>query len=731
MGISRREFIKFAALGLASSAALTTEVFKPLSALGLNDTRAAIQHIPTVCEMCFWKCGAIGRVVNGRLVKLEGNPIHPKSRGRLCARGNAGMGLLYDKDRLKAPLIRTGERGENRYKKASWDEAINYVAEGLTKIKEKYGPEAVALFAHGSPGSYFVDLLLAYGSPNISFPSFAQCLGARNVGFELTFGEDPGSGPERVDMINSRVIAIFGTHLGENMHNSQVQDFTEAIGRGAKLIVVDPRYSTAAGKAHYWLPIKPGTDLALQLAWINIIISEGWYDREYVEKYTEGFEELKKAVKEYTPEWAEKETEIPARTILETARELGRYKPNVVVHPGRHYSWHGNDTQRARAVAILNAILGTWGRKGGIYLKPDVKLPSLKGKPFPEPQRDSITFGDYPFAGGEGVTTEVRRVTITGEPYPIKAWIVVGTNLIKTLPNQKETLEAIKKLDLLVSVDVMPMDTVILSDVILPETTYLERHDDLMKVYEKSLGIALRQPVVKPLFEVKPAWWIAKELAKRLGLEEYFPYEHLEDKLKKQAKLWGIDYEYLKKKGYYVVPNSSKPYFGPDNPPKFKTPSGKIQLFSKELEEYGFDPIPKYTKVEQPPEGYFRLLYGRVPVHTFTRSINNKWLWELKKENEVWINADVARKLNIRNGDYVILENQDGIISNKVKAKVTERIRKDCVFMAHGFGLRSKDLSRAYLKGADDQGLITRYRVDPISGVTGMRVNFVKIVKEA
>ncbi len=732
MGISRREFIKYAALGLAGSAALTTEVFKPLSAMGLDDDRAIVKHIPTVCEMCFWMCGAVGRVVNGRLVKLEGNPLHPKSRGRLCARGNAGMGLLYDPDRLKAPLIRTGARGENRYKKASWDEALNYVADRITKIKEKYGPEAIALFAHGSPGSYFFDLVLAMGSPNISFPSFSQCLGARNVGYELTFGEDPGSGPERVDMENSRVIAMFATHLGENMHNSQVQDFTEAVGRGAKLIVVDPRFSTAAGKADYWLQIKPGTDLALMLAWLHVLIYEKWYDEDYIKKYTEGFEELKKGVKEYTPEWAEKETEIPARLIAETARELGRYRPNVVVHPGRHYAWYGNDTQRARANALLNAVLGTWGAKGGIYLKPQVKLPSLKGKPFPETEKESVAIPDkYPFAGGEGLTNEVRRATITGDPYPIKAWLVVGTNLVKTLPNQKETLQAIKNLDLLVSIDVMPMDTTMLADVILPETTYLERHDELKKVYAKSLGIALRQPVVKPLFEVKPAWWIAKELAKRLGLEDYFPYKHLEDKLRKQAKLWNIDYDKLQRKGYHVIPNSAKPYFGPDNPPKFKTESGKINLYSKELEAYGFDPIPKYTKVEQPPQGYMRLLYGRVPMHTFTRSINNKWLWELEKENHVWINTEVARRLNIKDGEYVVLENQDGIRSNKVLAKVTERIRKDCVFLPHGFGLMSKRLSRAYLKGADDQGLITRYRIDPITGVTGMRVNFVKIVKEA
>ncbi len=728
MGLTRREFIRFAALG--SAALAVGDVFRPVLAMGPGARPTKVVEIPTVCEMCFWMCGARARVVDGRLVKLDGNPFHPKSRGRLCARGNAGMGLLYDKDRLKYPLISTGKRGEKRFKRASWQEALDFVAEKMLRLKEKYGPETVAMFAHGSPVGPFFDLMLAFGSPNITFPSFSQCLGARNVGFELTFGMDPGSGPERVDMTNSRVIALFGTHLGENMHNSQVQDFAEAVGRGAKLIVVDPRFSTAAGKAHYWLPIKPGTDLALQLAWINIIISEGWYDKDYVRRYCYGFEELKQRVRNYTPEWAAKETDLPVNLIVETARELGRYRPNVVVHPGRHYAWYGNDVQRARAVAILNALLGTWGRKGGIYLPPKDPLRPLKGKPFPEPEKDSVTFGDYPFAGGEGLTNEVRRATIEGTPYPIKAWLVVATNLIKTLPNQQETLEAIKKLDLLVAVDVMPTDTVMMADVILPETTYLERHD-LIKVKAKALGVALRQPVVEPLYEVKPHWWIAKELAKRLGLGDYFPYEHLEDHIKKQTKAWGIDYELLKNQGYYVVPATAQPYIDEKHPPKFKTTTGKIELYSEELAEYGFDPVPQYQPVEQPPEGFFRLLYGRVPVHTFTRSINNKWLWELKKENELWINRAVAEKLGIKNGDYVVMENQDGVKSKRVRAKVTERIRSDCVFLAHGFGQNSRWLHRAFGKGADDQHMITRYKVDPIAGVTGMRVNFVKISKEA
>jgi thiosulfate reductase/polysulfide reductase chain A len=732
MGLTRREFIKLGVIGAAGTA--TYNILLNDSAWSDESSSFKEQYIPTVCEMCFWRCGVMAKVVDGRVVKLEGNPIHPLSRGRLCARGNAGIGLLYDRDRLKYPLIRAGKRGEGLYKRASWDEALGYVAEKMTAIKEKYGPEAMALFMHGAGGEYFVNLLQAYGSMNMAAPSFSMCIGARNEAFKMTFGTNPG-GNERADIANSRVIVLFGTHFGENMHNSINQDFAEAAGHGAKIFVVDPRYSTAAGKATYWLPIKPGTDMALILAWINIIISENWYDRDYVRKYTKGFKELQRAVKKYTPEWASRETELPEHLIYETARELGRYSPHVCVHPGRHSTWHGNDTQRERARAILVALLCSWGRTGGYYLPP--QTPSyLKKKPFslppyPESDREPVQFGDYPFAGGEGVVPELRRATIEETPYPIKGWIVIGTNLMKSVPNQQETLSAINKLDLLVVVDVMPFDTAMLADVILPEATYLERHDNLFRVYEKHLGIALRQPVVKPMYETKPAWWIAKELADKLGLSDYFPYETLEDVLKKQATIYKIDYRTLKTKGYYVIPGTENPYITDENQPVFKTPSGKIELYSEELEEYGFDPLPEYTKVEAPPDGYMRLLYGRSPVHTFSRTTNNQLLWELKRENEVWINTEMARNLGIKQGEYVVLVNQDGVKSNRVKAKVTERIRHDCVFLVHGFSSTSKQLSRAFMRGADDQQLITRYKMDPITGTAGMRVNFVRILKEA
>jgi thiosulfate reductase/polysulfide reductase chain A len=305
-------------------------------------------------------------VRDGKLWKIEGNPDDPLSRGRLCPRGTGGVGAHFDADRLKAPLLRTKRRGEEAWAQVTWDEALGFIADRMQRIAREHGPEAVALFSHGLGGNFLKHTLRAYGSPNIAAPSFAQCRGPRDVGFFLTFGEEVGS-PERTDIRNAQCLVLIGSHLGENMHNTQVQEFGEAVAAGASVIVVDPRFSVAASKAKYYLPIKPGTDTALLLAWMNVIVSEGLYDKAYVADHGFGFDAFAAEIAPFTPEWAFPETGIEPELIRATAREMARFRPATLVHPGRHVTWYGDDTQRSRAIALLNALLGSWGRKGGFY----------------------------------------------------------------------------------------------------------------------------------------------------------------------------------------------------------------------------------------------------------------------------------------------------------------------------------------------------------------------------
>ncbi len=734
MSISRREFLKRTTIATGALTLLSSTKLKGLQKRNYPKGwkgRMRVQEIPSICEMCFWRCGILGNVdKHGKLLKIEGNPAHPLTHGRLCARGNSGHKLAYDPDRLKYPLMRVGKRGEGKFKRVSWGEALDFLTDKLKEIKEKYGPEAVGFFPHGIQARFFEHLMKAYGTPNIVEPAFAQCRGSRDVGYRLTFGNSVGS-PEPLDFENTKLMVFIGTHVGENVFTGQNLAFAQALERGAKLIVVDPRFSVAAAKANYWLPIKPGTDIALLLAWMHVLIYENLYDKNYIRKYAIGFNELKRHVKKTTPLWASKITGLPANLITETARLMGKLAPEVGLHPGRHTAWYGNDTQRARAMAILTALLGSYGHPGGIYLSSNIPAPHFPSPEYPKPAARADGAGDiYPFGSrGLGITNGLVDATFSEKPYPIKAWIVYSQNVLQSIPNPWKTKEAINKLDLFVVVDVLPMEQFLYADLVLPEATYLERYDDLYTVRNaKKPFAAIRQPIIDPLYESKPGWWIARETAKRLGLEDYFEWDSIEDYLNFRLSGLGVTLKKIQTKGI-VEYDEGKPFFDFSNPIEFKTPSGKIELYSQLLKDYGFDPLPVYAPVEEVPKGYFRLLYGRAPVHSFARTQNNEILHGYMPENQLWINKQIAEKLGLSDGEYVRLENQDGILSDEIRLFITPGIHPESVFMVHGFDQKSPYLELAYRKGASDTYLMSRVEIDPLSGSTGMRVNFVRIIK--
>ena len=731
---TRRDFIKISGLGLGGLALSTSGLgfYNHLSSAPPSGDELSLDltRTPTYCEICFWKCaGWVYKNEEGKIWKVIGNEEDQHSNGRFCPRGTGGPGMYYDEDRLRTPLIRTDERGKQVFRQATWDEALGYVADKMKNIAEVHGPECVALLTHGSGGKYLGTLLKAFGSNSIAAPSYAQCRGPREVAYHMTFGEGVGS-PERTDIRDTKCLVLIGSHLGENMHNGQVQEMSDAIDKGASIITVDPRYSIAASKSKYWLPIKPATDIALLLAWIHVIIEEGWYDSEYVEKYTFGFDQLKAHVKNMTPEWAYGITTIEPDLIRKSAKEMANAAPSVIIHPGRHVTWYGDDTQRSRAMAILNALLGSWGRRGGFYNPEAVSIPDWPHPPFPTPSRSwKDAYPDQFNLAYETLSSGICDATIPtlSKACNFKGWIVNGTNLLKTIPDSNKTIEAIQNLELLVVIDTMPMAITGWADVVLPECTYLERYDTIRDSPHRKPAIALRMPATPPLYETKPAYWIAKELSKKLDLEDYFSWNSIEEMLDWQLKQVGSSLEEMQRIGVKTFERTYDDlYFAPGQEMEFYTSTGKIELYSTSLASEGFDAMPVYTPHEEPPEGYYRLNYGRAPMHTFGRTANNALLKDLMEENAVWINPKVAKIWGITNGQYLWLENQDGIRSTfPVRARVTERIRWDSVYMVHGFGHTNKNLSRAYGRGASDSELITKVLMDPIMGGTGMRGNFV------
>lgn len=739
MTTSRRKFIKISALGLGGVAASTSAI----NVLGANSylddlvkpkVSKEFKRTATYCEVCFWKCAAWAYTnEEGEIKKIIGNDDDPHCKGRLCPRGTGGVGMYNDEDRLKTPLIRTTVNGEETFRKASWDEALDLVASKFKGIKEKHGAEALGLLKHGCPGWHFEHLYKAFGSDTIAEPAFAQCRGPRETAFALTFGSWVGS-PEPTDIRDTKCLVLIGSHIGENMHNTQVQEMSDAIDNGATIITVDPRLSTAASKSEHWLAIKPATDIALMLSWMNVLIEEELYDKEYVEKYGLGFDELKEHVRQFTPEWAYGITTIKPEEIRKTARAMAHAAPAVIIHPGRHVVWYGDDTQRERAIAILNGLLGSWGRRGGFYFKEKIAVPNFPHPEYPHPKWDWKDIGEnYPLAQ-MGLTNEIIRSSIPSEKpkYPVKAWMVAGTNLKKSIPDTKQLEAAMDALEFMVVIDTMPMDITGYADVILPECTYLERTDIVRSATNREPSIAVRFAAVKPKYETKPGAWIAKEIGMRLGLEDYYQYDDFNEVIDWQLKELGTSREEMEKIGVKKYPRKSGAmYINENETHEFGTASGKIEFYSQELKDLGFDPLPKYTPHPEPPQGFYRLNYGRSPVHTFSRTSNNPNLTDLKDENKLWVNPKVARILGLKTNQEVWLKNQDDIISTfAIKVRITERIRWDSVYMVHGFGNDNKKLSRSFGKGIDDTQMISKIFVDPIMGGTGMRGNFVSILTE-
>ncbi|MDJ0739089.1 MAG: molybdopterin-dependent oxidoreductase [Gammaproteobacteria bacterium] len=725
--MNRREFLKVSAAlgaGTAVPAMLGGCATRPLPGSG------EVTTTPTVCNMCFWQCAGTLYQEDGRPWKVVGHPDDPHCDGRLCTRGTGGIGAYDDPDRLRQPLLRVADGDGQRFEAVSWDEALDFIARRMTAIGEQHGKDRLALFSHGDGGKHFQRLLQAFGSHAYAHPSFAQCRGPRETAFGLTYGEGVGS-PDRTDMANSRCIVLIGSHLGENLHNSQVQTFTRAIDNGATVITVDPRFSVAASKSQHWLAIKPGTDMALLLAWTNVLVNEGLYDRDYVARYCSGFDKLTAHVQPYNPEWAYLETGIEPAVIRATARVMAGNAPATLVHPGRHVTWYGDDTQRSRAIAILNALLGSWGRPGGFYRQEKVKLPAFPAPPLPKPSSDwkQTVQGDFPLVS-TGISNRLVEHSIGDDAF-IKGWFVYATNLPLTLPGATEQIKAAaESLELMVVVDTMPAEITGYADVVLPECTYLERYDDLRNKAERTPTLALRMPAFEPRQQSKPAWWMAKQLAEKLGLGRYFPWPDYTFVLDWQLKQVGSSLAEMQRLGVKRFARKTRPYFDDGEAIRFNTPSGRIELWSSLLAEVGQDPLPRYTPPERPPPGFYHLNYGRAPAHTFGRTINNPQLFELMPENTVWVHPSAAAVHGLVSSGYVRMENPNGRRSNGVRVRVTERIRPDSIFIVHGFGHSDERQRLARGVGADDAALMHNVKIDPVMGGTGMRASFVRLVDD-
>ncbi len=678
------------------------------------------REVYTLCEQCVWRCGLRAKVLNDKVYKLDGNPNHPHSNGMLCPRGQAGVATLYDPDRLQFPMVRAGDRGSGLWRRVTWDEALNYTAGKMQALKQQFGAEAMVFSStHNLAQTQFENLLRAYGSPNYGTQR-SLCFNAMIMANLMTYGIQE---PDR-DYSEAKHIIYTGRNLLDAISNSETQALVAAIARGTKVVVLDPRFTKTASKATEWLPVRPGTDLAFFLAVLHVIITEELYNKDFVAKYTVGFDELAQEVKAYTPEWAASKTEISAATIQRIAREFALAAPHAFAHPNWRTSNFVNSFQAERAISILNALVGNWAQPGGLQPASGegaIPLGSPPQPPYPRVTalRLDCVPSKYPLVPLDiGVFQEIREAILAEKPYPAHGWFVYRQNPIASLPERRKTLEAFGKLDFIVTIDTIMNDTTYFSDVVLPEASYLERYDPLAVVGD---AVFIRQPAVTPVGESKSALWIFKELGTRLGLQDYFQYKDDEDYLRQQLQPLGVTLEEVKAKGFYRPPaTEAKDVF------KFDTPSGKIELSSSSLAKANFPAVPTWQEPPAPPADQFYLLTGKVAQHTQFATQNNRLLHELFPINKVWIHTKSAASRGIKDGDEVFVESAAGKV--KIEALVTEGIRPDCVYMTPGFGHLSKGTRTSYGEGASDSDLHLTY-TDPASGGQALSQTFVKVYK--
>jgi thiosulfate reductase/polysulfide reductase chain A len=721
--MTRRRWLQLT--GAASAAALASGgpgAWRALAGSSKAPSPPALEKKFSACDMCFNKCGLIARVEKGVVTKLDPNPHYLKSRGMLCARGNAGIMQLYDPDRLKYPLLRKGKRGEGRWQRLSWDQALDHAAEQLQRLGEKYTRCGTVFMAGTDTQSTFVHRFAeVYGSYNV-ISHESNCLLSRNRAFLDTYGVVPIP-----DTLNCKYIIMAGANRFEALVTPDSIDIMTAMQNGCKLVVLDPRFTKTAALAQEWHAIRPGTDMAFFLALAHVLINEGLYDKEFVAKRTHGFDKLKEHVRPYSPQWAAAECEIPAADIARIARELAAAAPAAMVYPGRRSSDYVDSTQIRRSMAIVNALLGNWDQAGGLTMPRKIKTGSI---PYEAPFYDSNP-EDRVDAGRakmmfpeEGSFKCTRDAVIEGKPYPVKGFFTYKTNPMQTGANRSKTMEMISNLEFMLTVDIAMSDTAWMADLVLPAPTYLEREDPVSSFQGSSAcsGVVARDPVVPPMYETRPVFWIVKELAKRLGLGEFFDFtiaDLREAQLKKLPQVAAA----LRSDGVY---NDVGVTHGVHQGKEFRTRSTKIELYNDRYKENGVDPLPVYRPRPPVPEGRFRIVVGRNAYITQSSSTNNALLCQLEDENTLWINPKPARKLGIGPGDMVQVASGAGKV--RLKARLTRETRPDTVYMDTGYGPLSTWLKNIYGKGACLAQVLLD-EADEVSGNMAMHETLVTVTK--
>ena len=660
---------------------------------------------PTTCWECSTCCGALATVRDGRVVDFAPNPDNPHSKGAFCIKGIRGApGLTYGSNRLLHPMRRTGARGEGKWARIGWDEALEEMAERLAQVRQKHGPESIV---GATSGAYFSrSLILALTLRSIGSPNWminqdlcggCRAVSARSTGLDITRGED---------IENTRCALVVG-------RNPSIADPVEwaalkaARKRGARMIVVDPKRTQAAQMADLWLAPRVGTDAALALAMTQVLIAEGLYDKAFVAASCHGFDELAERVAAFTPQVAERLTDVPAENIIAAARMYAD-------GPSTFVSGHGIDAfsagvQTFRAFHCLVAITGNVDRPGGnlrmrtpkgmrtygeLLHMQEFRLPA-------EVEQRTIGAEHYPlWAGPKGWQTACHNPSVidamlTGRPYPVRALYASGVNILVTYPNTRRTIEALRSLDFVAVAAHAMTPTAEHADIVLPKTTTLEEEE--VSFMPSGPTVLFTRAVVPPQGEARSEIDIAVPLLDKMAARQALARHLLPWRSQRAFNTYllgdsGIRIEDLERTGYHQVtgaePRTARP---------FATSTGKIELFSTVMAAAGLDPLPSYTppRRERLPEQTARrfpllLITGdREKSYHHSRFRDQPWALKVSPDPRLTMHPGTARQLGLDDGAWVHLEIAGGSGTCRLRIKLSDATPPDVVNTGMGWWLPS------------------------------------------
>lgn len=697
-----------------------------------------VRSVDALCGVCPADCGVRIHLKDERISRLVPIKGHPK--GICCTRGTRAPEIVYSPDRVLHPLKRVGERGEGRFERVSWDEALDLLAEGLQKIAARHGPEAVCMYSGrgtfeqslcdlltpaGLRESSAWSLLFPFGSPNTTGVG-AICYVAHGMIAPMTtygvYAADTFS-----DLEHSDLVVVWGANPTTDSPPENVARIKAATQRGAPLIVIDHRrIEILRAVDGRWLGIRPGTDGALALGMIHVVIEENLYDREFVENWTLGFDELREYVKQFSPEAVERITHVPAEDIRTTARAIARAKgASLVSYTGLEYTNSG--TQNIRAVLILWSITGNLDVPGGKVIKMAGGFAVNRSTRLEAPSGvEPIGKRKYPLYHRyrkEAHAMELPRAILQGDPYPVRGMLIAGSSIITSYPNPELWRKSFASLDILAVIDRFKTADSLYADLILPSTTLFE--NESYALYD---GVVQHRPrVIPPQGESRPDWEIAWAIADRLGYGELLP-ANSEEVLQRAFAGTGVKVAELKAVAEQGIrwPQPEQRYrkwtlglLRADGKPGFETPSGKFEIASRLLAEHGYDALPVYREPQEGPIATpmlaerFPLVFNsgaRIQSDFRSQHHNIPSLLKLQLHPIVTLHPVDAEPRGIRSGDAVDVISPRGAV--QYVAHVSEDIVAGVIEANAGGG--SPDAVPAWQQNINE--LTDDENRDPISG---------------